>query len=179
MSGRRGCPVCSGNEILAGFNDLETTHPGIASQWHTTKNGSSMPKEFSKGSTRKIWWICPSNSEHEWEATINSRISLDSGCPSCSQVGYDPNQDGWFCLMQRPGEQQIGITNDLTRRVKQHEKNGWTPIDWRGPSSGRDVQKLESSQKKWLRAYIGLVDGTRENWTTVAMEVVSLADLGA
>lgn len=81
--------------------------------------------------------------------------------------------------MQRPGEQQIGITNGLTRRVKQHEKNGWTLIDWRGPSSGRDVQKLESSLKKWLRAYIGLVDGTRENWTTVAMEVVSLADLGA
>jgi Zn ribbon nucleic-acid-binding protein len=179
IAGRRGCPVCSGNQILVGFNDLQTTHPGIASQWHTTKNGSSIPTEFSKGSTRKIWWICPNDSEHEWEASINSRTSLDSGCPSCAQVGYDPNQDGWFYLMQRPGEQQIGITNDLTRRIKQHEKNGWTLIDWRGPSSGRDVQKLESRLKKWLRADIGLVEGTHENWTTVAMEVVSLADLGA
>ena len=28
-----GCPYCCGNKVLAGFNDLETTHPHIASSW--------------------------------------------------------------------------------------------------------------------------------------------------
>jgi hypothetical protein len=179
IAGRRGCPICSGNKIMVGFNDLKTTHAVIASQWHPTKNAHLSPTEVSKGSVRKVWWICPTNDKHEWEATINSRTSLDAGCPSCAQVGYDPNQDGWLYLMQRPGEQQIGITNNLTRRVKQHEKYGWTLTDHIGPACGRDVQKIESMLKKWLRSSIGVVEGTHENWPTITMEVSSLNDLRA
>ena len=38
-----GCPVCSGNTVLAGYNDLATTHPELAKQWHPTKNGNKTP----------------------------------------------------------------------------------------------------------------------------------------
>ena len=34
----RGCPYCSGNKVLPGFNDLPTTHPHVAAQWDYAKN---------------------------------------------------------------------------------------------------------------------------------------------
>lgn len=33
------CPYLSGQAIWHGFNDLETTNPELAKQWHPTKNG--------------------------------------------------------------------------------------------------------------------------------------------
>lgn len=33
-----GCPYCSGRKVLAGFNDLAATHPGIAAMWHPRMN---------------------------------------------------------------------------------------------------------------------------------------------
>lgn len=35
-----GCLVCCGKQVLIGFNDLNTTHPELAKQWHPTKNGN-------------------------------------------------------------------------------------------------------------------------------------------
>jgi hypothetical protein len=80
-----GCPVCSGNKVLAGFNDLATTHPEIAKQadgWD--------PRTISKGSNKKLRWKCINN--HVWTATTNSRTS-GIGCPICSNqqvlAGYN------------------------------------------------------------------------------------------
>ena len=33
-----GCNICAGKQILVGFNDLATTHPGLAKEWHPTRN---------------------------------------------------------------------------------------------------------------------------------------------
>ena len=76
-----GCPYCAGRMVLQGYNDLETTHPKLALEWHPTKNGELSPTMFSRGSTRKVWWICSNG--HEWQASIGSR-SNGSGCPYCS-----------------------------------------------------------------------------------------------
>ena len=32
-----GCPICSGNQVLSGFNDLATISPALAAEWHPTK----------------------------------------------------------------------------------------------------------------------------------------------
>ena len=79
--------------------------------------------------------------------------------------------------MERVGEQQIGITNKLDQRIKQHERNGWTLIDQVGPFDGRSVLRVETALKRWLKAEIGILEGTDENWETSEMEVRSLADL--
>ena len=76
-----GCPYCSGQMVLQGYNDLKTTHPNLALEWHPTKNGELSPTMVSRGSTRKVWWKCSEG--HEWQATIGSR-SQGSGCPYCS-----------------------------------------------------------------------------------------------
>lgn len=80
-SANRGCPYCSGQRVLDGYNDLVTTHPKIASEWHPTKNGSLSPKEVTKGSNKKFWWKCSKG--HEWQAAPNER-TRGYGCPYCS-----------------------------------------------------------------------------------------------
>ena len=75
------CPYCSGNKVLIGFNDLETTHPNLTKEWHHSKNRELTAQKFSAGSTKKVWWKCKHG--HEWKARIDHR-SNGSSCPYCS-----------------------------------------------------------------------------------------------
>jgi hypothetical protein len=79
-----GCLVCSNKRVLAGFNDLLSKRPDLASHWHPIKNGSLTPSEVFPGSNKKYWWVCPKNQRHEWEATPNSQRFSGVRCPFCS-----------------------------------------------------------------------------------------------
>ncbi len=76
-----GCPFCSGQKVLKGFNDLMTKRPDIASEWNFEKNGNLKPDMITVGANKKVWWIC--NNGHEWEALVNNR-NKGKGCPYCS-----------------------------------------------------------------------------------------------
>ena len=76
------CPVCSGHQILVGYNDLQTVNPRLAAEWHPTKNESLRPVDVTCGSNKKVWWFC--NNGHEWEAAIGSR-NRGHGCPQCAR----------------------------------------------------------------------------------------------
>ena len=76
-----GCPVCANRVTISGENDLATTDPFLAAQWHPTKNQALLPSQVVRGSSRRVWWICEKG--HEWQASINSRVS-GSGCPVCA-----------------------------------------------------------------------------------------------
>lgn len=73
------CPYCARKKLLTGFNDLATTHPQLAAQWHPTKNKQNA-SDYSAGSPEKVWW--QDKLGHEWQATINSR-KTGNGCPYC------------------------------------------------------------------------------------------------
>ncbi len=77
----RGCAICSGRRVLAGFNDLESQKPEISKEWHPTKNRKK-PSEYVVGSNLPVWWMCPKG--HEWEAKISDRTYKGGGCPYCS-----------------------------------------------------------------------------------------------
>ena len=47
-----GCPYCSGKKAIRGVNDLTTTHPALAAQWHPTRNAVT-PQDNSPGQNRK------------------------------------------------------------------------------------------------------------------------------
>lgn len=76
-----GCPICSGQKVLAGYNDLASIDPELAAEWHPTKNGNLTPQDVTARSGKKIWWICAKG--HEWSTVIAHR-SAGSGCPYCS-----------------------------------------------------------------------------------------------
>lgn len=77
------CPFCIGSRVCES-NSLETYAPELAAQWHKTKNKSLTPSEVVPGSNKKIWWKCPKNSLHTWQATVGSRALSGRGCPSCA-----------------------------------------------------------------------------------------------
>ncbi len=89
-SNGRLCPYCSGKKVLPGFNDLATTDPAIACEWHPTKNGALAPQRVSRGSDRVVWWL---SHGHEWRMTVSSRTTSKQGCAVCQglqvQIGVN------------------------------------------------------------------------------------------
>ena len=85
-----GCPICAGQKVLKGFNDLESQHPELAKQWHPTKNGDLKPSMVTCGCNRTVWWKCEKG--HEWAAYVSNRVN-GMGCPVCSNhkvlAGYN------------------------------------------------------------------------------------------
>lgn len=78
-----GCPYCAGKKVLAGFNDLATTRPHLAAQWHPTLNGDRTPEKVTAGSHERVWWICSEG--HVWKAAVYSRAGKQNrGCPVCA-----------------------------------------------------------------------------------------------
>ena len=172
------CPICAGQTLLKGFNDLQSTQPELAKEWHPSKNGDLKPTELTRSSGRKVWWQCSKCPDHIWESRVNDRNNA-KGCPFCAEYGFNPGKNAWFYLMQRPGEQQIGITNDLITRMRSHKRNGWTLIEHTASIPGQEILDAETAFKRWLKQEIGLMEGTTENWSTTKMEVQSLAELKA
>ena len=79
-----GCPTCTNRIVLKGFNDLATTHPELANEWHPTKNGDLQPTDVSFGANKKVWWQCP-RCGHEWQKTLNARTSTGQIHLHCKQ----------------------------------------------------------------------------------------------
>ena len=77
----KGCACCANLVVVKGVNDLRTTHPKLASEWHPTKNGDLTPEEVTYGKGKKVWWICLEG--HEYHATILHR-SHGTNCPICN-----------------------------------------------------------------------------------------------
>ena len=77
-----GCPYCLNKKVLMGFNDLATTNPEIAAEWHFEKNKELLPTTVSAGSNKKVWWKCTKG--HEWQALVVERAVRKNGCPYCA-----------------------------------------------------------------------------------------------
>ena len=80
---KTGCPYCSHNKVLAGFNDLATLLPDIAAEW-SDRNYPLLPTQVTVFANRKAWWKCK-DCRREWNTLISTR-SGGSKCPYCS--GY-------------------------------------------------------------------------------------------
>ena len=170
-----GCSVCAGQQVLVGFNDLQTKFPDIAAEAYEWDPGI-----VTAGSNQKKDWKCKKG--HIYSSTVTSRTNKNNGtgCPICAESGFNPDKNAWFYLMERPGEQQLGISNVITDRLRTHELNGWNLIEHTTePALGQKVLDTEKAFKKWLKDEIGLMEGTTENWSTTKMEVHSLAELKA
>jgi len=74
-----GCPYCSGQRVLIGFNDLWTTHPDIANLLTDPNDGYL----YTKGSTKKLNFTCKDCgcvSKH----LIGNIRKYGMSCPKCA-----------------------------------------------------------------------------------------------
>ena len=83
------CPYCSNHKILVGYNDLATTNPDLASEWHPTMNGALRPTDITAGSEKKVWWY--GDCGHEWQSIVYHR-NKGVGCPICSKEKRKTNK---------------------------------------------------------------------------------------
>lgn len=83
---KRGCPYCSHNLILPGFNDLaayckNNNRQDILDSWDYEKNNIK-PSEILPGSHQKIWFKCPNG--HNYQQMLKNKTEHFYGCPECN-----------------------------------------------------------------------------------------------
>ena len=66
------CPCCMNRVVVKGINDLATTRPELAKEWHPTKNRDLTPYMVTAGSSKRVWWKC-SVCGKDWNTVITSR----------------------------------------------------------------------------------------------------------
>lgn len=83
---KSGCPACSGKLLVAGENDLATTHPTLSLELADVSQANTV----TKGSSRKLQWICDTG--HEYTCSVLNK-TWGKGCPYCSNykvlAGYN------------------------------------------------------------------------------------------
>ena len=75
-----GCPYCTGQLVLEGYNDLKTTNPEIAEEW-SGRNRRLNPTEVTAKSRLNVWWHCKKCNK-DYKAVIDSRVK-GLICPHC------------------------------------------------------------------------------------------------
>ena len=142
---KEGCPKCNMDRLKEGkvkvdeTNSLSSQFPEIAKEWHHIKNGNSLPSQFRKFSSKKVWWQCKVNNKHEWKARISGRTFKNYGCPVCyKETKINPMQ-------------LIDETNSLSSQFSEIAKE-WHPTknDDRLPNQFRKF----SHKKVWWQCKV-------------------------
>lgn len=183
LYGGQGCPVCANLKLVVGVNDLATTHPWIAAEWHPSKNQRS-PESYVWGTHSKAWWKCK-ECGNDWRSEIVGRQT--SGCPRCAGTSFDQTLPGYLYLLRKENEelQQFGITNFPERRLREHRKNGWEVVDIVGPADGNWVLSTETQLGRYFRDrqvllprdYPEKFDGFTESWRATVLTFFSVSEM--
>lgn len=112
-----GCPYCSNEKLLTGFNDLATKYPELIKEWDYEDN-DVMPNEIFPGTHKKVWWICPFG--HKYKNFPYNRIK-NIGCPICDKENHTsfPEQAIFFYLkeffhdIENSNKNEIGMELDI------------------------------------------------------------------
>lgn len=131
-----GCPYCSNNKLMPGFNDLATVHPEIAEEW-SPRNYPWTPEQAPAGANRMVWWRCKEG--HEWQTLISTRVS-GSKCPYCSGIkllkGFNDLKTRYPMLAQEWSEKNLPLLpEDINEKSR---LNVW----WKCGTCGHEWQSV-------------------------------------
>ena len=105
------CPYCAGKR-LSSENNLAKQSPGLAKQWHPTKNLPKTPDTVLAGSSVPVWWQCEKG--HEWMSPPAKRFLRGDGCPYCSSRRVTPETSLAVCFPEVAEEWDRERNGDLT-----------------------------------------------------------------
>lgn len=114
-----GCPYCSHQKLLPGYNDFASTNPELLSEWDYEKN-DVQPDEIMPNSHYKAWWKCPFG--HSYQAWMSSRCGkTHTGCSVCDKENHTsfPEQALFYYIKQlfqdacNSDREAIGIELDI------------------------------------------------------------------
>ena len=145
---KQNCPRCAARA----FDEKRTIAamcPGLAAEWHPTKNGPLTPSNVTVGSSRNVWWRCEKNSAHEWQRVVNVRTKGPSPCPLCSGQAVTPERSLKVCYPKVAAEWHPTRNGDLTPetvKAKSGKKVYWqcatNPAhEWRAQVKNRTINE--------------------------------------
>ena len=136
-----GCPYCSGNKVLSGFNDLASRHPELAQEW-SDKNLPLKASEVAEFSNIKAWWKCKTCG-NEWNTLISTR-SGGSECPYCSGYtllkGFNDFASKYPELAEEWSDKNLPLTPDSIS--EKSRENVW----WKCKKCGGEWQSVVYSR---------------------------------
>ena len=137
-----GCPYCSHNKVLEGFNDLATRFPEVAAEW-SERNLPLLPTMVTAFANRKVWWKCSKG--HEWYTLISTRAG-GSKCPYCSGIellkGFNDFATRQPELAEEWSDRNLPLTPDMVN--EKSRKKVW----WKCRVCGFEWQSLVKSRIK-------------------------------
>lgn len=140
-----GCPYCSHNIVLPGFNDLETLFPELAAEW-SDRNLPLKPSMVTAYRNQKVWWRCSKG--HEWKTLISTR-SYGSRCPYCSGIqilsGYNDLATTHPELAQEWSERNDPLT---PAEVNEKSRNN---VWWKCSACGNEYKAVVHSRVHGLK----------------------------
>lgn len=121
-----GCPYCSGNKVLTGFNDVASLFPELLMEWDYSLN-TVLPTEISRGHNSDVWWRCEKG--HQWQARVTTRVVQNTGCPYCSNKRVLPGFNDLQTLFPEVASEWHPIKNENVSPQKvvpgSHKKIWW------------------------------------------------------
>ncbi len=143
-----GCPVCSGNTVLIGINDLESQNPSLTEEWDYNQNMGLLPSEVTCNSGKRVWWKC-SKCGYRWKAEIKARNN-GTGCPACA------NKAVW------KGHNDLATTHpELICEWDFEKNNGVSPYDVVAGSHKSVWWKCQKCGNEWKATIKSRSEGTR------------------
>lgn len=118
LHGGYGCPFCEGFKVLPGFNDLATTDPDIAAEWHPDKNGGAVPQMYFRTSRKAVIWKCPKG--HVYSCSIRDRAVERKECVVC-EAEFSAALAGLLCLLYAKQEQVKAVPGYMLKNKDQVE----------------------------------------------------------
>jgi len=137
-----GCPYCSHNFVLPGFNDLASRFPEIAAEW-SERNLPLTPDQVTAFKNIKVWWKC--HLGHEWNTLISTRAG-GSQCPYCSGIkllkGFNDLKTKYPFLAAEWSEKNLSLTPDAVN--EKSTKNVW----WKCNTCGYEWKAVVKARVK-------------------------------
>lgn len=151
-----GCPYCSGQKVLKGYNDLQAVNPILSKEWNYERNNGLTPMDVLPNSNKKVWWKCSKG--HEWQTTINNRNN-GNGCPVCTSERKTsfPEYAIAFYL------EKYGLKVIHSYREQGYELDVYIPSKriaieydgyfWHKNKTKKDLEKNQKCEKNGIRLY--------------------------
>ena len=137
-----GCPYCSHNFVLPGFNDLASRFPELAAEW-SERNLPLTPDQVTAFKNIKVWWKC--HLGHEWNTLISTRAG-GSQCPYCSGIkllkGFNDLKTKYPSLAAEWSEKNLSLTPDAVN--EKSTKNVW----WKCRTCGYEWKAVVKARVK-------------------------------
>ncbi len=180
QQGHRGCKPCADKDRRIDAKEAESTMLGAKLK----------PLEPYPG-TLSHWRCLCLTCGREVSPRRSDIKRGGGGCASCAEYGFNPSKPGWLYFIESTERDmlQIGVTNDLRRRLKEHARGGFNRvIQVTSYKIGQSAKDWESKILKYLREHGAIIakdagiekfDGYKESWLRESFPVRSLNELRA